>query len=77
MQILRLEESFNNDIKRCFNVKDEIVEELKEIFTNSSQRDNKARPHTIDKTGKSKVTTYVFYLQNNDYVSVSWLRLFK
>lgn len=65
------EESFNNDIKRCFNVKDEIVEELKEIFTNSSQRDNKARPHTIDKTGKSKVTTYVFYLQNNDYVSVS------
>ena len=64
-------ESFDNNIKKCYDIKDEIVEELKKIFSNSTQKDNKAKPHTIDKTGKSKVTTYVFYLQNNDYVTVA------
>ena len=64
-------ESFDNNIKKCYDIKDEIVEELKKIFSNSTQKDNKAKPHTIDKTGKSKVTTYVFYFQNNDYVTVA------
>ena len=64
-------ESFNNNIEKCYDIKDEIVEELKIIFSNSTQKDNKAKPHTIDKTGKSKVTTYVFYFQNNDYVTVA------
>ena len=64
-------ESFNNNIEKCYDIKNEIVEELKVIFSNSTQKDNKAKSHTIDKTGKSKVTTYVFYLQNNDYVTVA------
>ena len=64
-------ESFDNNINKCYGIKDEIVKELKGIFLNSVQRDYKAKPHTIDKTGNSKVTTYVFYMQNNDYISVS------
>jgi len=64
-------QSFNNDIKKCYSLKDQIIEELKTLFNNSSQRDNGTFSHPIDKTGKSKITSYNFLPNNGGSISVS------
>lgn len=63
--------SFNNNIDKCYPLKDEIVNELKNLFTKSNQQDNGTFSHPIDKSGKSKITNYAFYLTNDSSISVS------
>ena len=63
--------SFNNNIDKCYPLKEQIVNDLKSVFLNSDQQDNGKRPHPIDKSGKSKVSTYAFYPKNGGFVSVS------
>ena len=64
-------ESFNNDINKCYPLKDQIIEELKTLFNNSSQRDNGTFSHPVDKTGQSKITSYNFLPNNGGSISVS------
>ncbi len=63
--------SFNNNIDKCYSLKDEIVNELKKLFTKSNQKDNGTFSHPVDKSGKSKITNYAFYLDNDSSISVS------
>ena len=63
--------SFNNDIEKCYVLKDKIVDQFKDLFPNSKQVDHGSIPHAIDKSGKSKITIYNFYPLNGGSASVS------
>tara|TARA_Y100000768_G_scaffold357648_1_gene312850 strand:- start:3760 stop:4350 length:591 start_codon:yes stop_codon:yes gene_type:complete len=64
------QESFNNKIEKCYSLKDNIVDEFIKLFSNSKNLDRGTIPHSIDKTGESKVSMYSFF-PNGGYVTVS------
>ena len=59
------------DINDCLKRKDRIVDELSKVFKNEVRiEDRGTNTHGYDKSGKSKVTDYYFYLDSGGFADV-------
>ena len=61
---------FENNISACFLKKDKIVNEFKNILTNTSINDQGTYEHDYDKTGKSTQTVVDFNFTDGGYIRV-------
>ena len=52
-------------------LKKEVIEDLKNLFPNTSYRDEKRRPHDDDPSGKSLVEEFYFNFNNGELATVS------
>lgn len=58
-------------IKDCYKKMDNIINEVRSIFSNLNETEKKTSVHTgIDDGGKSKVTSVYFEFENNDAIGV-------
>ena len=64
---------YEDNINECFQQKDEIVNELKIMFSAAKITDYGTYDHPDDKTGESKVTSVYFDLKSGDVVRVACL----
>ena len=62
---------FRDNIKDCFNKKDEIVSELSEVLKDTKKTTNDNGKHDADKSGKSKTHDVYFSFKSGNYISVS------
>ena len=60
-----------NNVSECYITKKEVIEDLKNLFPNTSYRDEKRRPHDDDPSGKSLVEEFYFDFNNGELATVS------
>jgi len=61
---------YENNIKDCYKKMDEVLEDISKLFPNAEKIKRKTKSHTMDITGKSKVTSVVFWLKSDDIAVV-------
>ena len=60
-----------NNVSECYITKKEVIEDLKNLFPNTSYRDEKRRPHDDDPSGKSLIEEFYFDFNNGEIATVS------
>ncbi len=60
-----------NNVSECYITKKEVIEDLKNLFPNTSYRDKKRRPHDDDPSGKSLIEEFYFEFNNGELATVS------
>ena len=60
-----------NNVSECYITKKEVIEDLKNLFPNTSYRDEKRRPHDDDPSGKSLIEEFYFIFKNGEVATVS------
>ena len=60
-----------NNVSECYITKKEVIEDLKNLFPNTTYRDEKRRPHDDDPSGKSLVEEFYFDFNNGELATVS------
>ena len=60
-----------NNVSECYITKKEVIEDLKNLFPNTSYRDEKRRPHDDDPSGKSLIEEFYFDFNNGELATVS------
>ena len=71
---------YYDNIKDCYNKKDEIVAELSNMFKEARKEDAGTKKHFIDKSGKSTTTDFIYWFKSGDYVLVAcydWSRKYE
>ena len=58
------------DIKKCYNLQEEISLTFSKIFSDADKQVN-SKKKVFDKTGKSKTKTIQYFLENGDVVQIS------
>jgi len=61
---------YANNIKECYKKKNEIVEDISEVFSNIKPRFTKTK-HQMDKSKKSTLDNAVFIFENGDVAIIS------
>ena len=61
---------YKNNIQDCLKKKNEIKEEISEVFNNLNTRDEKNIPHPYDKSGETKYWATDFYLDSGAMINV-------
>jgi bisphosphoglycerate-dependent phosphoglycerate mutase len=61
---------YDNNIKKCEEKLDEIVDELSKMFVNTKKKNKKKFKHNGDKSGKSKVIDAQFIFSSGDKVMI-------
>jgi len=62
---------FDNQIKKCIKKRDQIIENLSEIFINTKRVDGGKRNHAADKSGESKSYSVYFWPDSGGFVEIS------
>ena len=63
---------YKKNIKNCFKKKDEIVEEISNLFEDAKMKDKGTSPWlSADKSGNTKTTNVYFYLKSGAYIEIA------
>ena len=64
---------FFDNFEDCYEKKDEIVSELSSLYNNENfkKKTSNNEPHSFDKSGKSRVTSVVFFLNKGGGLGVT------
>ena len=63
---------YKKNIKNCFKKKDEVVEEISNLFEDAKMKDKGTSPWlSADKSGNTKTTNVYFYLKSGAYIEIA------